>query len=58
MSNMDECVHVIPVDDLRDHTCDRGCWCQPTQDEEEPLLYVHHAMDQRELYETGERKPS
>jgi hypothetical protein len=53
-----EAVHVVPVDDLRDHVCTAQCWCQPTQDEEEPLLYVHHAMDQRELYETGERKPA
>lgn len=55
---MIDAVHVVPVDDLREHTCDPQCWCGPTQDDEEPCLYVHHAMDQRELYENGERLPS
>jgi len=40
--------HVVPMDDLRDHESSRHCWCKPTQDEEEPTVWVHHSMDQRE----------
>ena len=49
-------VHVIPVADLRPHN-EEGiiCWCEP---EVEENIVVHHAMDEREQYETGERKPS
>jgi hypothetical protein len=46
--------HVMPVNDLREHV-KTGCWCRPTDDEG---LIVHHSLDQRELYEYGERKPS
>lgn len=50
-----EPIHVLPVGDLREHTCSVQCWCQPTPDEDEPLVIVHHAMDGREQFETGER---
>jgi hypothetical protein len=51
--------HVYPLDDLREHVTDGpGCWCNPTPDEEEPQLLVHHAMDGREAFEVGERLPS
>lgn len=51
--------HVYPTDDLREHVTEgAGCWCKPTPDDEEPQLLVHHAMDGREAFETGERKPS
>lgn len=49
-------VHVVPIDDLREHSLD-GCWCVPTLEEGEPVL-VHHAADNREAFETGERKAS
>lgn len=48
-------VHVIPNNDLREHEPTSECFCQPT--EEEPGLWVHHSLDRRELYETGEIKP-
>jgi len=51
--------HVVPLDDLRDHTPDTDCWCRPTLvDDAEARgdVYLHHAMDQRELYESGERR--
>lgn len=53
-------VHVIPVNDLREHVSDgEECWCRP---EIECVLggsiITHHSMDRREEYETGERKPS
>jgi len=46
--------HIIPVDDLREHSR-TNCWCAPEDDDG---LIVHNSLDRRELYETGERKPS
>lgn len=48
-------VHVVPLNDLREHDLNGSCWCKPTKDEG---VWVHHAMDGREAFETGERKPS
>lgn len=51
--------HVVPMNDLRDHEPHKTCWCNPTlldDDEHDGDVYIHHSMDQRELYETGERK--
>lgn len=39
-------LHVVPVNDLREHTTLRDCWCKPT--ETEPGLWVHNSMDRRE----------
>jgi hypothetical protein len=50
-------LHVVPLFDLREHDTSSTCWCRPTEDEETPRLWVHHALDQREKYETGELKP-
>ena len=47
--------HVIPVNDLKPHIDSPKCWCNPFQDDD---VYVHHSMDGREKYETGERKPT
>jgi len=41
-------LHVIPMGDLRPHTTARDCWCKPRQDDEEPIVWVHNSMDQRE----------
>ena len=49
--------HVIPTNDLREHENNANCWCNPTEDEDYPGVFVHHSMDRREEYETG-RKPS
>ena len=51
----DYCLHIIPVGDLKPHDCSPQCWCRPT--ETETGMMEHHAMDQRERYETGELKP-
>lgn len=51
---MSEDIHVMPIEDLREHVSLRCCWCMPTQDDEEPNLWVHHSLDQREKYENGE----
>ncbi len=50
--------HVVPVKDLRPHTISTPCWCEPYQDAEQPMVWIHNAADQREKFETGERKPS
>lgn len=49
--------HVVPIDDIREHDLTPECWCGPTPDDEHDV-FVHHALDEREKYETGERKPS
>lgn len=49
-------VHVVPVDDLRDHEFSEDCWCNPRI--EEDVVIVHSSADERELYERGEKKPS
>lgn len=50
--------HVIPLEDIKPHERTVRCWCRPTRDEEDRNCVVHHAMDQREKYERGERKIS
>ncbi|KVT91890.1 hypothetical protein WK59_03910 [Burkholderia ubonensis] len=49
--------HVVPCGDLREHAA-KGCTCNPTADDEDPGVIVHHAFDGREAFETGERKVS
>jgi hypothetical protein len=46
-------VHVVPIDDLREHEPSPACWCRPR--EAEPRVFVHNSLDGRELYERGER---
>jgi hypothetical protein len=50
-----ELLHVMPRDDLREHTSSVDCWCRPTPDAEEPSVIVHHSMDRREEYEEGRK---
>ena len=50
-------IHVVPLNDWREHTVNEPCWCNPTLDGDtrwglEPV-YVHHSMDGREEYEEG-----
>lgn len=49
---LDQCVHVMPVEDLREHVCGDDCWCSPTDDEG---VIIHNSMDGREFFERGER---
>jgi hypothetical protein len=51
--------HVVPTDDLRDHEVEVAgqCWCDPQYDPEYDV-WLHFALDEREKYETGERKPN
>lgn len=50
--------HVIPTNDLREHSTDSAvpCWCRPVENDDGVI--VHNSMDGREAFETGERKPS
>jgi hypothetical protein len=47
-------IHVIPIDDWREHELTLTCWCHPVLDE----VVLHNSVDRREEYERGERKPS
>ena len=53
--DLDAQVHVVPLEDLREHVL-RNCWCSPTIDEDS--IVIHNALDEREKFERGERKPS
>ena len=50
-------IHVMPINDLREHENSTSCWCHPIEDEECFGVWVHHSMDKREEYEEG-RKPT
>ena len=43
--------HIVPEDDSEGHITDTSCWCDPTQDAEDPHLYIHHSADGRENFE-------
>jgi hypothetical protein len=46
---------VSPIGDLREHVMSERCWCKPFWDGN---VLVHNSADQREKFETGQRKPS
>jgi hypothetical protein len=45
-------IHVIPLNDEREHAVSSWCWCGPDLgdegDDDTPSVYVHHAADGRE----------
>lgn len=45
--------HVVPLNDLKRHDMSEKCWCCPEEscDEYPGMIYTHHALDKRELYE-------
>ncbi len=47
-------IHVVPLNDLREHKARIDCWCKPSEENEWPGIWTHHAMDKREKYESGE----
>lgn len=49
-------MHVVPLNDLRDHVADMSCWCDPAVSED-GMVVTHHSMDQRELYEPDRPNP-
>lgn len=52
--------HVYPTDDLREHNTETDiCWCDPEIEYVEGgTIIIHAALDEREKFERGERKPS
>lgn len=48
-------IHVMPVNDLREHEESANCWCRPRRDDEYPRVAIHNSMDQRETYERGRK---
>ena len=52
--------HVYPQNDLHEHETEgEDCWCSPLVEYEGAgKLVIHNSMDEREKFETGERKPS
>lgn len=52
-------VHVVPINDLREHDLNGSCWCKPALDNDYSYpIWIHNSMDGREAFERGERKPS
>jgi hypothetical protein len=49
--------HIIPVEDIYEHELMPHCWCQPKIDRKD-FLAIHNSWDEREKFETGERKKS
>ena len=50
-----EALHVVPINDLREHVASKDCWCKPTEDDQVDDVWIHHAMDGREEYEKGRK---
>lgn len=48
-------IHIIPINDLREHAISSSCWCNPDIEDDGDMI-VHNSMDGREHYETGERR--
>ena len=55
MSNQPEALHIVPINDLREHVASKDCWCKPTEDDQIEDVWIHHAMDEREEYEEGRK---
>lgn len=49
--------HIIPLNDLREHTLRGDCWCDPMLDWDYGIA-THNSADNREAFERNERKPS
>ena len=43
-------LHIVPMNDCREHEFDKTCWCRPEVDDDEDRI-THHAMDGREAFE-------
>ena len=45
-------LHILPLNDLREHEESPTCWCAPgLEREDDTILIIHHAADGRELVE-------
>lgn len=46
-----EIIHVVPINDLREHADSVSCWCKPTEMFDaatDGVIVVHNSMDRRE----------
>lgn len=47
-----EDIHVVPLDDLKEHTLSADCECDPiVQVAGARLIYIHNSWDHREFFE-------
>jgi len=53
--NHDGETHIAPIGDLRQHILSEDCWCEPRNDGDS---IIHNSADEREKFETGQRKLS
>lgn len=44
-------LHVVPLNDMRDHFTSCTCWCKPVLDEEDGRIWVHNPLDGRTEWE-------
>jgi hypothetical protein len=44
-------IHVVPINDSREHIASPDCWCKPAEDGEYPDIWTHHSMDERKQHE-------
>ena len=45
-------IHILPINDEKEHVEETTCWCSPHLITDEPeLIVVHHSADCRELIE-------
>lgn len=46
-------IHVIPINDMKEHIHSRKCWCNPRLEQKntKETLVIHNSMDGRELIE-------
>lgn len=51
-------IHLLPVNDLREHDMDDECWCEPSSEPQTDGSFVmlHYAVHGRDDYEDGRRK--
>lgn len=52
---MDPDIHVLPIEDRREHEESRDCWCTPSITYDPATMtaavVIHHSADARELIE-------
>ena len=57
MAHVNPDLHVSPINDMKDHTESRDCWCDPkivdvsTLGDGSKVMVVHQSMDGREIVE-------
>lgn len=41
-------IHVMPINDIREHQSEMSCWCRPQVDVDDDEVVVHNSADMRE----------